>query len=110
MLPGSPLQCRFSALIYSFKTCTFSSVDLVEIMNIGNRLYITPSGSTRETFLLLTDLPAMVNLFDTNFELRYSESYSGVINGQSVTLLTTDPYIMSLDAASNSCIMSDTKY
>ena len=52
-------------------------------MNIGNHLYSTLSQSTKEMFLLLTDLPAMVNLFETNYDLRYSESYSGVLSGDS---------------------------
>ena len=70
-----------SAPIYISRKSISSLADLVQIMNIGNDLYSTLSKSARETFLLLTDLPAMVSLLEINYELSYSESYSGVLNG-----------------------------
>ena len=63
-----------AALVFTFRKAITSSADLVQIVNIGNHLYSTLSQSTKEMFLLLTDLPAMVDLFGTNYELRYSES------------------------------------
>ena len=72
-------------------------------MNIGNDLYSTLSKSARETFLLLTDLPAMVSLLEINYELSYSESYSGVFYGQSVAIADY-PYVMSLGAAFHSLL------
>ena len=67
-------------------------------MNIGNHLYSTLSQSTKEIFLLLTDLPAIVNLFEVNYNLRYSESYSGDLSGDS-SHITDFPYVMSLASA-----------
>ena len=45
-------------------------------MNSGNNLYSTLSRSDEQAFLLLTDsLPGTVRIFETRYELRYSESY-----------------------------------
>ena len=52
-----------TALIFNFRKSITSSADLVQVMNIGNELYSLLSKSRKEMFLLLTDLPAMVNLF-----------------------------------------------
>ena len=95
-----------SALMYLFKKSVDSSNDLVQIVDIGNDLYSTLSVSTRETFLLLTDLPAMVSFHEANYELQYSESYSGILNGQ--TCLVADyPYVMSLDAVLHSLLQEN---
>ena len=76
-------QCvamSLSALVFNFRNSITSSADLVQIMNIGNNMYSALSQSAKQGLLLLTDLPCMVNLCDTNYQLTYSESYSGLIN------------------------------
>lgn len=64
------------SLIYNAKYSTTSAEDLVEIMNIGNELYYSLSRISRNSFLMLTELPTMITVFDTNYHLQYSESYT----------------------------------
>ena len=72
---------------------------LVQIMNIGNNMYSALSQSAKQGLLLLTDLPCMVNLCDTNYQLTYSESYSGWINSFALPIIADFPYVASLSAA-----------
>jgi hypothetical protein len=50
-------------------------------MNIGNELYSNLSCLARQSFLLLIELPSQLTVFDTDFVIEYSESYSGNIIG-----------------------------
>ena len=99
-------QCvamSLSALIFNFKNEITSSADLVEVMNIGNSLYSTLSKSTKKALLLLTDLPAMVSLLESNYERRYSEIYSGLLNGDSFPIANF-PCVTSLADAFSSLL------
>ena len=49
---------------------------LVSIMNIGNQLYSRLSQLTTESFLMQTELPTLLNVFETDYELQYNESYT----------------------------------
>ena len=60
--------CSF---IYYSKQGIHSANDLMEIMNIGNQLY---SG-----FYRLAG-QSMLNVFETDYQLQYSESYTGTIH------------------------------
>ena len=87
-----------SALIYNLRNLITSSADLVQMMNNGNNMYKTLPQSCKQGFLLLTDLPVMVNLSDINYQLTCSESCSGLLNG--VPHIIADfPYVTSLLAA-----------
>ena len=44
-------------------------------------IYSTLSRSSEQAFLLLTDLPGMVRIFEIEYELQYSESYVGNLFG-----------------------------
>ena len=80
-------QCvamSLTSLIYNYRNNIISSVDLINIMNIGNELYSGLSRLSRQTFLLLTELPAVLNVFNTDYQLQYSSSYSGTINGRPI--------------------------
>ena len=46
-------------------------------MNIGNLLYSSLSQLTRQSFLMQTELPTLLIVLDTDYELQYSESYTG---------------------------------
>ena len=99
-------QCvamSLSALVFNFRKAITSSADLIQVMNIGNCLYSTLLQTTKEMFLLLTDLPTMVSLFETSYDLRFSESYSGFLSGDS-NHVTDFPYVMSLAAAFDSLL------
>ena len=80
-------QCvamSLTSLIYNYRRSISSSMDLVNIMNMGNELYSGLSRLSRQTFLLLTELPEVLNVFNTDYQLHYSSSYSGTINGRSI--------------------------
>ena len=74
-------QCRvamsLATLIYNKRKGIVSSMDLVNIMNIGNELY---SGLSRQSYLLLTELCEMIMVFN-NYQLQCSPSYTGTIHG-----------------------------
>ncbi|CAB3999394.1 Hypothetical predicted protein [Paramuricea clavata] len=50
-------------------------------MNIGNELYSNLSCLAGQSFLLFTELPSQLTVFDTDFVLEHSESYGGNIIG-----------------------------
>ena len=68
-------QCAMSlcSLIYQSKQGINSASDLVAIVNIGNQLYSSLSQLARQSYLMLTELPTMLNMFDANYQLHYSE-------------------------------------
>ena len=73
-------QCvtiSLASLIYNKRKGIVSSMDLVNIMNIGNELY---SGLSRQSYLLLTELCEMIMVFN-NYQLQCSPSYTGTIHG-----------------------------
>ena len=69
------------ALIYNKRQKICTPQDLVHIMNVGNELYSNLSRLARQSFLLLTELPSQLTVFETNFAFEYSESYSGNVIG-----------------------------
>ena len=56
-------------------------MDLVNIMNTSNEFYSGLSSLSRESYLLLTEVPEMVIVFNINYQLQYSPSYTGTIHG-----------------------------
>lgn len=48
-------------------------------MNIGNQLYSSLSQLARYSYLIQTELPTMLNVLDTNYQLEFSESYTGTV-------------------------------
>ena len=93
---NSGRQCvamSLCALIYKFtKTAVNTPEDLIVIMDIGNELYSALSRMTRQTYLLLTELPNMVTVLDTNYQLQFSESYTGNLH---VNMINEHiPYVM----------------
>ena len=95
------------SLIYNNKPGINSSNDLVSIMNIGNQLYSSLSQLTRQPFLMHTELPTLLNVFETDYDLQYSESYTGTIHHE--TTIEGYQYFTSLDRAFQSLI-SDSKF
>ena len=68
------------SLIYNNKQGNSSTNDLIQIMNIGNRCYSSLSRLARHAFLMQSELPTVLNVFDANHQLEYSESYSGTVH------------------------------
>ena len=58
------------SLIYNKKQGINSANDLELIMNIGNQLYSGLSQLTRQSFLMLTELPPMLNVFETDYQIQ----------------------------------------
>ena len=56
--------------------------DLKQIMHIGSQLYSSLSQLSRQSFLLLTDLSSMLIVLEEDYQLEYSESYTGNVNGE----------------------------
>ena len=77
-------QCvamSLASLIYNKRNGIVSSMDLVNMMNIGNELYSGLSSLSRQSYLLLTEVPEMIIVFNINYQLQYSPSYTGTIHG-----------------------------
>ncbi len=52
--------------------------DLIQIMNIGNMLRSSLSQLTRPAFLMESELPTLLNTFDIDYRLEYSETCATV--------------------------------
>ena len=89
------------SLIYSNKQGINFAKDLVAIMSIGKELYLSLS------YLMLTELPTMLNVFGVNFQLHYSESYTGTLHQENAT--QGYQYCTSLQRAFESLISEDYK-
>ena len=46
--------------------------DLVNIMNIGNELYSGLSSLSNQSYLLFTEVPEMIIVFNIKYQLQYS--------------------------------------
>ena len=68
------------SLIYNDTQGISSANDLIQIMNIGNQFYSSLSQLTRQAYLMQSELPTALNVFDTDYQLEYSESYSGTVH------------------------------
>ena len=55
-------------------------------MNTGNELYSVLSKLHNQDFLLLTELPQMVTVLETNYQMEYSPGYTGNIHDVSSTV------------------------
>ena len=71
---------NFCSLIYSNTQGNSSANDLLQIMNIGNQLYSSLLGLARQAYLMQSELPTALNVFDTDYQLQYSESYSSTVH------------------------------
>ena len=59
--------------------------DLVQVMEMGNELHSTLSQCTGQVYLMQTDLPAIIAMSEKNYQLNYSESYTGnLLNSDSI--------------------------
>ena len=67
------------SLIYNIKQGISSANDLILIMNIGNQWYSRLSQLARQSYLMQTELLTILNELDTDYELEYSESYTGTV-------------------------------
>ena len=68
------------SLIYNNTQGISSENDLIQIMNIGNQLYSNLSRFARQAYLVQSELTTALNMFDTDYQLEYNESYSGTVH------------------------------
>ena len=76
--------------------------DLAQIMNMGNELYSILSQSTGKSFLTLTELPSVISMLEENYQLKYSESYTGKV--QSDVIIEGYQYCTPMDKAFESLL------
>ncbi len=60
-----------------------------QILHYGNNLYSVVSQSINQDFLLLTEVPELVDIDNDTFHLEYSESFSGAL----FMTVDNDPYV-----------------
>jgi len=68
------------AILFDFIYSIRSSSDLEEIMNVGNELYTHLSQSAGQDLLMLTELPEVLCLRDTLYQLTHSDIYFGTVH------------------------------
>jgi len=92
--------CPF--FIYNTRQSISCAQDLINIMNFGNQLYSSLSQLARQSYLMQTELPTMLNVFQDDNQLEYSESYSGTVHQD--TIIEGYQYCTSLQRAFESLI------
>ena len=75
---------NFCSLIYSNTQGNSSANDLLQIMNIGNQLYSSLLRLARQAYLMQSELPIALYVFDTDYQREYSESYSSTVHQEIV--------------------------
>ena len=88
-----------TALIYNKIKGIHSCNDLVQIMEMGNQLYSTLS----QVYLMQTELPSMIAMFEKNYQLNYTESYTGNLH-HCDSIIEGYQYSMSIDRAFESLL------
>ena len=53
-------------------------------MDIGNQLYTRLSQSARQSFLMQSELPTDLNVFDADYKLQHSESFTGNMHQETI--------------------------
>ena len=99
--------CSLLLLLYHIRD-QLTANDLAQISNIGNLFYSSFSRLTRQAFLMQSELPTALHVFDTNYQLEYSESYSGTVHQE--TTIEGDQYCTSLWRAFESHISENYTY
>ena len=64
----------FFDLQYQTKHLFSSAQVLINIMNFGNQLYSSLYQIARQFYLMQTELPTMLNVFQDDYQLEYSET------------------------------------
>ena len=85
------------SLIYMHSSGSIpDSTALINVMKFGNELYSILSRLSQQHYLLLTELPTMVAVGDTNHALEFSESYTGNVHLDVVN--ENIPFVMPISA------------
>ena len=76
------VQMSLCVLIYHNMKGIGNPDELKQIMHIGSKLYSSLSQLSRQSFLLLADLPSMPIVLGEDYQLEYSESDTGNVHGE----------------------------
>ena len=76
--------------------------ELKQIMHIGSKLYSSLSQLSRQSILLLAGLPSMLTVLGEDYQLEYSESYTGNVHDEPT--IEEYQYCMGLKGAFESLI------
>ena len=98
------LAMSLCSLIYNTRLRISSAHDLINIRNIGNQLYLSLSQLARQSYLMRTELPTMLNVFEADYRLEYNESYSGTSTVDRDTTIEGYQYCTSLQRAFESLV------
>ena len=90
------------ALIYHNMKGIGNPNELKQIVHIGSQLYSSLSQLSRQSFLLLADFPSMLIVLGEDYQLEYSESYTGNVHGEPI--IKGYQYCMGLKRAFESLI------
>ena len=63
------------SLVYNYGDSIAFSLDLIYSLDIGNERYSGTSRLPMQSYLMVTELPEMVSVFNSNYQLQYSSSY-----------------------------------
>ena len=74
-------------------------------MEMGDELYSTLSQCTGQVYLMQTELPAMISMSEKNYQLNYSESYTGNLHN-SVSIIEGYQYSIPIDSAFESLLFT----
>ena len=77
--------------------------DLVQVMEMGNELHSTLSQCTGHVYLMQTELPPMIAMSEKNYQLNYSESYTGNLHN-SDSIIGGYQYSIPIDSAFESLL------
>ena len=78
------MAMSLTSLIHNPRNGVTSSTGSVNTMNTGNELYTALSRLSRQSYLLLTELPEMITMFNSIYHPQYSPSYTGNICGSCI--------------------------
>ena len=91
------------ALIYNKIKGIHTCDDLVQILEMDNQLYSTLSQCTGQVYLMQTEVPSMIALSEENYQLNYSEGYTGNLHHCN-SIIKGYQYSMSIDRAFESLL------
>ena len=91
------------ALIYNKIKGIHTCDNLIQILEMDNQLHSTLSQWTGQVYLMQTELPSMIALSEENYQLNYSESYTGNLHHCN-SIIEGYQYSMSMDRAFESLL------
>ena len=83
------VEMSLCSLIYNNTQGISSANDLIQVMNIGHQLFSSLLQLARQAYLMQSELPTELKVFDTDYQLEYSESQSGTIH-QEIAVTRSD--------------------